>query len=64
MIALEAHLKTWTKVRQGQNTQGYITFFGDQQQHASFGWAPTASLPDGQDVPVLASNLTKVCKHN
>ena len=58
-LALEARIKTWTKVAQG-NSASYVTFFGDKDAAASFNWVKTATDGNGNIVNVLASNLTLV----
>jgi hypothetical protein len=62
-LALEARIKTWTKVAPG-NSANYITFFGNQNAAASFNWVPTATDGNGNVVNVIASNLTLVTERD
>ena len=60
-IALEARIKTWTKVA-ASTSDNFVTFFGDENAAASFSWVTVATAGDNTLVPVIASNLTLVSK--
>jgi hypothetical protein len=58
-LALEARIKTWTKVA-ASTSDNFVTFFGDENAAASFSWVTFATAGDNTIIPVIASPLTLV----
>ena len=58
-LALEAHIKTWTKVAPDASN-AFITFFGNATAAGSFSWAPNATDSNGNVIRVIASPVMMV----